>query len=195
MQTAWAKPLTLVVLASALAIISLGAGGTSPGEPACRTPETRVHDEVVFGHFSTPAAAKAIAARATRRQLEGIKIESEGCGDYEVEIDGADTEKQRSSFANEAAKLGFTITFEQQAPPMAFQENYVVGVLGRKRSLADANALMWRLAKANFRYIDVVPSGRIWLVIMPQVPVKAALSIAKEVATVGYHIQFQPGVK
>lgn len=192
MRTGWAKPLTLV-LAGALAIVALGAGGKTPGEPTCRTPETRVHDEVVFGHFSTLAAAKRYAARAKKQALEGIKVENEGCGDYEVEIDGADTERQRSSFAAEAGRLGFPITFEQEAPPMAFQQNYVVGVLGRKRTLAEANALMWRLAGASFRYIDVVPSGTIWLVIMPQVPIKAALPIAKEVATAGFHVQFRPG--
>ena len=30
---------------------------------------------------------------------------------------------------------------------------------------------------------------------MPQVPVKHALSIAHEVASAGFHIQFRPGVK
>jgi hypothetical protein len=187
--------LLLAAAAGALVTIAVGAGGKTPGEPACRKPETRAHNEVVFGHFTSLAAAKKLKAHATQQQLMGVKVENEGCGDYEVEIDGADTDKDRSSFADEAGKLGFPITFEQQAPPMAYQQGQVVGTFARKSSLAAANALMWKLAHANFRYIDLVPRGNKWLVIMPQVPVKNALSIAKEVATAGYHIQFAPGDK
>jgi hypothetical protein len=54
---------------------------------------------------------------------------------------------------------------------------------------------MWRLAAVNFRYIDLVYAGRKWLVVMPQVPVKHALSIAAEVHKAGFHIAFQPGSK
>jgi hypothetical protein len=187
--------LLLLLAAGAFAVVAVGAGGKTPGEPTCRTSEVRVHDEAVFGHFSTRAAAKRLAARATRAQLMGVKIEDDGCGDYEVEIDGADTDKDRGSFAREAGKLGFEITFEQQAPPMAYQEGQVVGVLGRLPTLAAANALMWRLAHANFHYIDVVPQGKRWFVVMPQVPVKKALPIAREVAVAGFHIQFQQGAK
>jgi hypothetical protein len=68
----------------------------------------------------------------------------------------------------------------------------VVGVLARERSLAKANALAWRLAAESFRYLDIVPSGSRWLVVMPQVPVASALSIAREVARAGYHVQFRP---
>lgn len=187
--------LLLALVGGALSLLALGAGGKTPGEPACRMPEVRAHDEVVFGHFATRGAAKKVAAHATRQQLMGVKIENEGCGDYEVEIDGADTETQRSSFAAEAAPLGFEITFEQTAAPMAYQPNHVVGILGRLRTLAAATALMGRLAHANFHYVDVVPQGKRWLVVMPQVPVRKALGIAKEVATAGFHIQFQQGAK
>jgi|GEM_PF-6456823 len=180
--------------AAAVALPAL-AGATAPGEPACRTAEVRVHDEVVFGHFASRSQAAALARRARKLGYMGIKLENEGCGDYEVEIDGADTQKQRTSFAAEAAKSGYNITFEQIAAPMAYQSGEVVGVLGRLSTLAAANALMWKLAAHNFRYIDVVPQGTRWLVVMPQVPVKSALSIAKEVANAGFHIQFRNGAK
>ena len=156
----------------------------------CRAPEVRQHDEVVFGHFSTRGAAVVFARRPKRLGYRGIKIEDEGCGDFEVEIDGADTSKQRTSFAAEAAKSGFQVTFEQRGEPLQPAPNEVVGVFASKTSLAAANALAWKLAAPGFRYIDIVPSGRRWLVVMPQVPVKSALSIAKEVAKAGYRIQF-----
>jgi hypothetical protein len=157
----------------------------------CRAPEVRQHGEVVFGHFATRAAAVAYARKPARLRYRGIKIEDDGCGDFEVEIDGADTQKQRASFAAEAAKSGFQITFEQRGEPLQPGPNEVVGVFASKTTLAAANALAWKLAPLGLRYIDVVPSGRRWLVVMPQVPVRSALSIAKEVAKAGYRITFR----
>ena len=154
-----------------------------------------MHDEAVFGHFSTLAAAKRLRARATPFGFKGIKIEHEGCGDFEVEIDGADRQADRGSFANEAGRAGFQVTFEQTAPPMQYRAGEVVGIFARKATVAAANALMWKLAAQNFRFIDLVRQGTSWLVVMPQVPTKDALPIAHEVASVGYQIQFRPGNK
>jgi hypothetical protein len=154
-----------------------------------------VHNEAVFGHFSTLAAAKELKARAAALGFAGIKIENEGCGDFEVEIDGADRQADRVSFAKEAAKAGFPVTFEQTAPPMQYQAGDVVGIFARKRTVAAANALMWKLSSAGFLFIDLVRVDSRWLVVMPQVPITHALSIAHEVATAGYQIQFQAGTK
>jgi hypothetical protein len=181
--------LLLAVAASSLAATANAA------IPACAKPEVRYHDRAVFGHFATQGAASAMKRRAAKLGFQGIKIVDKGCGDFQVMIDGADTQKQRSSFAGEASRAGFQVTFEQIAPPMAYQPGQVVGVFARKRTIGEANALMWRLASVGFRYIDVVPQGKVWAVVMPQVPVKHALSIAKEAASVGYRIQFRPGDK
>jgi hypothetical protein len=126
---------------------------------------------------------------------QGIKIEDEGCGDFEVEIDGADTQTPRTCFAAAAAKSGFQITFEQRGEPLQPGPNEVVGVFASKTTLAAANALAWKLAPLGFRYIDIVASRGRWLVVMPQVPVRNALSIAKEVAKAGYRIQFRSASK
>ena len=112
-----------------------------------------------------------------------------------MEIDGADNERDRTSFALEAKRSGFQVTFEQTAPPMQYQAGEVVGVFARKATVSAANQLMWRLAGTGFRFIDLVREGNHWLVVMPQVPIKAALSIAHEAATAGFHIQFRPGTK
>ena len=154
-----------------------------------------MHNEAVFGHFSTLAAAKKLKARAAPFGFAGIKVENEGCGDFEVEIDGADRQADRSSFAQEASKAGFPVTFEQTAPPMQYRQGQVVGVLGQMRSVSAANALMLRLSGNGFFFIDLAREGNHWLVVMPQVPIKHALSIAHEVATAGFHIQFRPGTK
>jgi hypothetical protein len=154
-----------------------------------------VHDEAVFGHFSRLGAAKALKARAAAVGFKGIKIEVEGCSDFEVEIDGADRQADRTSFAKEAAGAGFPVTFEQTAPPMQYKAGEVIGVFGRKGSVSEANALMGKLSQSGFLFIDLVREGKVWLVVMPQVPVKHALSIAHEAASAGYHVQFRAGTK
>jgi hypothetical protein len=186
----------LLMLLAGCAIYAAAAGARSTATSvSCAKPEVRVHDEAVFGHFSTLAAAKKLKARAAKLGFAGIKIENEGCGDFEVEIDGADRQADRASFATEASKAGFPVTFEQIAPPMEYRAAQVVGVFARLSTVSAANALMGKLSRAGFLFIDLARVGSQWLVVMPQVPVKHALSIAHEVATAGYHIQFQPGTK
>ena len=107
----------------------------------------------------------------------------------------ADREADRVSFAKEAARAGFQVTFEQTADPLAYQAGQVVGVFGKPRTIAAANALSQRLAAVSFRYIDLVAVGARWWVVMPQVPIKNALSIAHEAADAGFHVAFQPGRK
>ena len=158
----------------------------------CAAPEVRQHNEAVFGHFASAAAARAYARGPKALYFEGLKIENEGCGDWELEIDGADTARQRASFSAEASKAGFRISFEQTGDPLNPPPGEVVGVIGRKTTVTSANALVWTLVSRGWQYVDVVYSGGKWLVVMPQVPVKSALSIARELATVGFHIQFQP---
>jgi hypothetical protein len=190
------RGVALLMLLVGCAVFAAVAGAHSNATPAsCTKPEVRVHDEAVFGHFSTLAAAKVLKKRAAAAGFAGIKIENEGCGDFEVEIDGADRQADRASFSLEAAKAGYYVTFEQTAPPMQYRAGEVIGVFASLRTVTAANALMWKLSRSGFNFIDLVRVGSRWLVVMPQVPIKHALSIAHEVATAGYQIQFQPGTK
>jgi hypothetical protein len=188
--------LSILLLAAGCGAVVAGAGArTLAAGQTCQTAETRVHDEAVFGHLATPAAAQSMRQKAARLGFKGIKIENDGCGDFEVEIDGADHQSDRTSFSNEAAKAGFQVTFEQIAAPLQYHVGQVVGTLARESSLARANVLMTRLASNGFRYIDLVPQNGDWLVVMPEVPVRSALSVAHEVASAGFHIEFRPGSK
>jgi len=188
------KRLALVALI-ALASTGTAAAARAGSEPPCRTLAPRSHINAVFGHFATLSGAKAYKAKAAAKVFKGLRIINNGCGDYEVFIGGADSGSQQSSFYLEARNAGFPVTYQQSAPPMQYEPNRVVGVLGSFRSVAKANALMWALSIRGFWFLDLARSPDRWLVVMPQVPVKKALSIAKEVATAGYHIRFQPGVK
>jgi len=181
----------LALIAAAL-IVSFGSTVRSAHAACGPSTEVKTHDEAVFGHFATRAAARAYLARAAKVGFQGLKIEADNCGDYEVEADGADTQQQRSSFAAEARTAGFTITFQQRGEPLQPPQGQVYGVFGTKATIAAANALSWKLAAINFNYTEIVPIGSRWAVVMPQVPVRNALSISKEAAKAGYHIQFHP---
>jgi hypothetical protein len=170
----------------ALAAVALTLAG-------CPAQEVRQHNEAVFGHFSSLAAAKAFSRRPKALGFQGLKIEDEGCGDWELEIDGADTAAQRASFSKEATKAGFQISFEQTGDPLSPPAGQVVGVIARKSTVTAANALVWKLVGGGWQYVDIAYVGGKWLVVMPQVPVKAALSIARELAKAGFHVQFQSG--
>jgi hypothetical protein len=189
------RVLLLVLLAAAALAATARPAAALTGEPACRKAEVRQHNEAVFGHFAKRAAAKKVKAKAAALGFAGIKIENDGCGDFEVEIDGADSAADRSSFATEARKAGFLVTFEQTAPPMEYRQGQVVGIFAAKRTLAEANALRQRLARSGWIYTDIARTPKRWLVVMPQVPVKHALPIAHDVAGAGFHIAFRPGVK
>ena len=181
--------LALVVAALLAAVLSAQTGAARSA--GCRKPFVRAHDRAVFGHFATAGAAGTLAKRAKALGFQGIKIENNGCGDYEALIDGADKTADRTSFAAEAQKAGFSITFDQLAPPLNRKTGYTYGVFGTSRSIATANKLAWRLAAINFRYIEIAYENGRWLVVMPAVPLKAALSIAAEVHKAGFHIAFQ----
>ena len=159
----------------------------------CQNAEPRQHDEVVFGHFPSRAEALALSRKAGKLGFKGIKIENKGCGNYQVAIGGADDVADRVSFAREAARAGFQVTFEQTGPPMQPPKGQAVGIFARLHTLHQANALAGRLAAVNFRYIDIVKIGRTWAVVMPQVPVKSALSIVAEVHRAGFSIAFTNG--
>lgn len=154
------------------------------------THEARAHDEAVFGHFGSEAAAKRYASRVRAVKFQNVRIQGEGCGDWKVYVGGADTQQQRGSFAGEARKAGFTVSFEQTGEPLQPPAGQVYGVFATRTSVAAANGLQWKLAAIGFNYTELVRLGSRWAVVMPQVPVKSALSIAKEVAKAGYRIQF-----
>lgn len=183
----FALVLGALLTAAAAATAQSGAAQTA----GCRKPFLRTHDRAVFGHFATLAEAKALAARARAFSFKGIVIDNNGCGDFEVLINGADNTADRSSFALEAQKAGFPITFDQLAPPLQRKPGYTYGVFGTFRNIADANKLAGKLASFNFHYVEIAYVNGRWQVVMPAVPLKAALSIAAEANKAGFHVAFQ----
>jgi hypothetical protein len=185
----------LLLALSLLAVLSVPTGASAAPRAGCKAAEALTHNEAVFGHYASKAAAMKVKRAAARKGFQGLKIEDEGCGDYELEIDGIDNTADRPVFAAEAAKAGYQVTFEQTWPPLKFKPGEVFGTFGRFATVTAANTYMQRLAGANYHYIDLAYSGGKWLVVMPQVPVKNALSIAAEAHRAGFRIVFKPGSK
>jgi len=197
-DSVYGVPVKRLASVAAVVLTAFGAGQTvarASSEPPCRTLAQRSHINAVFGHFATLAGAKAYEAKAAAKVFKGLQVVNNGCGDYEVFIGGADSSSQQSSFYAEVRKAGLHVSYQQSAPPLQYAPNHVIGVLGSFRSVARANALMWALSDRGFWFLDLARAPTRWLVVMPQVPIKKALSVAKEVATAGFHVQFQPGVK
>jgi hypothetical protein len=179
--------LILGALLVAAATAQSGAARTA----GCRKPFLRTHDRAVFGHFATLAAAQALAAKAKKLGFEGIVIDNNGCGDFEALINGADKTADRNSFSAEAEKAGFPVTFDELAPPLQPKPGYTYGVLGTFTSITAANKLAGRLASVGFLYIEITYVNGKWVVVMPAVPLKSALSITAEVQKAGFRIAFQ----
>jgi hypothetical protein len=183
--------LLATLAAGAVAVLHVGAAGAAPA--ACKRAPLPANDKAVFGNFATRAEAVAYGKKAASFKFKGIYIDDRGCGDFQVEIGGADKTADRQSFVAEAHKAGFNVTFEQTGDPLGITPKATYGVLGTFRSVTKANALAWRLAAVYFLYIDIAYRNGKWLVVMPQVPLKSALSIAAEVHKAGFHIAFQSG--
>jgi hypothetical protein len=183
----------LLALSLLLAALAVTAGASAAPQAGCKAPEALTHNEAVFGHYASMAAALKVKRAAARLGFQGLKIENEGCGDFELEIDGADDTADRVSFAKEAAKAGYQVTFEQTWPPLKYKPGEVVGTFARFASVTAANAYMQRLAAVGYRYIDLAYSGGKWLVVLPQVPVKNVPSIVAEARKAGFRITFKPG--
>ncbi|HTZ07264.1 MAG TPA: hypothetical protein VMB53_16130 [Gaiellaceae bacterium] len=186
------RTLLLALPLAALAVAAAPVGAGAASAKSCRIDVVHHHDQAVFGHFPTLALAKAYKKKAAAVDFSGLKIENDGCGDFEVMIDGADNPADRGSFSVEAQRAGFPVTFRQLGPVLGKSKGKTYGVFGTFRTLTAANALAWRLATVNFRYIDIAYANGRWLVVMPQVPIKNALSIAQEVNKAGFHIAFEP---
>src|SRR5205085_1342772 len=100
----------------------------------CRTSEVRSHVEAVFGHFATRTAAEEIVRRLEENGFKNIEVENDGCGDFEVELDGV-ASPDRTPFALEAKRAGYEVSFEQGELPNAYHAGYVNAVFGTRPTI------------------------------------------------------------
>jgi hypothetical protein len=78
----------------------------------CRTLAPRGGLNAVFGHRRTRSAAEKLEASARAVGFQGLDVQQDECGDWEVDLRGLKTEAQRREFRSEAASVGFKVVFE-----------------------------------------------------------------------------------
>jgi len=87
-------------------------GAGFPVEIECRSHPVEGGLAAVFGHRQSPAAAQKLLQQAAAAGFQGLRVQQDSCGDWEVDLYGLQTPGQRRDFAAEARKAGFHVTFE-----------------------------------------------------------------------------------
>lgn len=190
-----------ILLALALAALSaapsFGARGHAravhaPG--SCAKTDKGTAWEAVFGHF--PSRKRALAYRrlvAAHGFRDGVVVEDEGCGVFELSVEGDfGSKKVQVSFVKETRPFPFHVTFEPPGPPQTPPGTFTA-VFGHRHTLAQANALAWRAADRGFRLVDVerrAPGN--WAVVVRAIPEGAASSFAHATVKAHLKIVFEP---
>jgi hypothetical protein len=160
------------------------------GVRGCRINGSGGKVEAVFGHFLTRSEAEQELARIEKVGFKNVAIENDGCGDYEVELDGVES-AARTPFALEAKRAGYEVSFEQTAPPNAYRRGHVNAVFGTRATISAANLLERLVASHGFRYVDIAYMGpNEWRVTAPNIPVAVKRAFGAEAARVKLPVTF-----
>ncbi len=147
-----------------LLAVVLAAAGASSGQAGSAGNCAQSDDpsegwEAVFGHFTSRHAADKVVSQAIRKGFKVIRVEQDGCKDWEVEVPGGNglaTSKQRHGFWREARSARFAVTFEA---PCCLPGNDSgpdwEAVFGHEPSLEAATTLMKRAMRAGFKVMQV----------------------------------------
>lgn len=79
----------------------------------CRSTPVRGDTAAVFGHRRTRRAAIVLMRRATARGFQNLQVQQDRCDDWEVDLYGVTTAKQRAALRREARRAGYRLTFER----------------------------------------------------------------------------------
>jgi hypothetical protein len=88
------------------------AGAGFPVLIECRSTPPRGGLAAVFGHRRTQRRAVVLMRAATAKGFQGLQVQQDRCGDWEVDLYGVGTAKQRAALRREAASAGYHLTFE-----------------------------------------------------------------------------------
>jgi hypothetical protein len=78
----------------------------------CRSQPVRGGLAAVFGHRRSHRGAVVLMRAATAIGFQNLQVQQDRCGDWEVDLYGVDTAKQRAALRREAAAAGYHLTFE-----------------------------------------------------------------------------------
>jgi hypothetical protein len=78
----------------------------------CRSQPVRGGLAAVFGHRRSHRAAVVLMRAATAKGFQNLQVQQDRCADWEVDLYGVETAKQRAALRREAAAAGYHVTFE-----------------------------------------------------------------------------------
>jgi hypothetical protein len=78
----------------------------------CRSHPIQGGLAAVFGHRTTRRAAEGLKDRAQGNGFQGLQVQQDTCGDWEVDLYGLKTPSARRDLQKEAARVGYRVTFE-----------------------------------------------------------------------------------
>jgi hypothetical protein len=78
----------------------------------CRSVPVRGGLAAVFGHRRSRRGAVVLMREATAKGFQNLQVQQDRCGDWEVDLYGAGTSKQRAELRREAATAGYHLRFE-----------------------------------------------------------------------------------
>jgi hypothetical protein len=79
----------------------------------CRSTPVRGGVAAVFGHSRTRRGAIVLMRRATALGFQNLQVQQDRCDDWEVDLYGVSTAKQRRTLRREARRAGYHLTFER----------------------------------------------------------------------------------
>ena len=79
----------------------------------CRSTPVRGDVAAVFGHRRTRRGAIVLMRRATALGFQNLQVQQDRCNDWEVDLYGVTTAKQRAALRREGRRAGYHITFER----------------------------------------------------------------------------------
>ena len=88
------------------------AGAGFPVVLECRSQPVRGGLAAVFGHRRSRRGAVVVMRAASAKGFQNLQVQQDRCADWEVDLYGADTAKQRAALRREAAAAGYHLTFE-----------------------------------------------------------------------------------
>ena len=185
---------------AALALVAVtallgGAASALAASPSsgCRATITSRNWRAVLGHEPTAARATASVKAFLKLGYKGTKVEIRGCGDYAVVIESPEFSKfqVRNAFALENARAKLVVSYARP-PATAAKPGDVVVVFGHTPTLAQAVALLKKVAASGWRETDIGYGGpHDWRVVWPGVPGAKADQIVKDTYKLGYLVELE----
>ena len=154
--------------------------------------EQRPGIQASFGRRRTTASAHSLLVDAGKVGFSGLVVQRRGCNDYAVVLVGLKNLREARSFRREASSVGFPVRIECRSHSV---QGWLAAVFGHRRTRRQAVRHKREAQGVGFRGLQVQQDRcNDWEVDLYGIktPVQRR-DLAKEAASVGFHLTFEPG--